>query len=159
MSILSKSIPELTSLEQQTKLSHFNSDVAWNLGNHARTVAQKNPKPIVINITNASGHVLFHTVTKSGTATENDHWVNRKKQLTLRTQLSSFITGQKLKQKNKSLEDAYFMSSQEYSAYGGAVPIWVTSVDSLVGVLTVSGLAQEEDHMLGLEILESFRDE
>jgi uncharacterized protein (UPF0303 family) len=45
--------------------------------------------------------------------------------------------------------------ASEYAIHGGAVPIRVKGVDGLVGVVIVSGLKQEEDHMVVVEALRS----
>ena len=43
-----------------------------------------------------------------------------------------------------------------YAIHGGGVPIRVTGVEGIVGVLVVSGLKQEQDHMVVIEALEEF---
>ena len=47
-------------------------------------------------------------------------------------------------------------SAGQYAIHGGAVPIRVHNVEGIVGVLVVSGLAQHEDHAVGVEALDSF---
>lgn len=43
---------------------------------------------------------------------------------------------------NKTLEEKYYVSEQEYAAHGGAFPLIIKDV-GVVGTITVSGLAQE----------------
>jgi uncharacterized protein (UPF0303 family) len=43
--------------------------------------------------------------------------------------------------------------ASEYAIHGGGVPVRVKGVDGLVGVVIVSGLKQEEDHMVVVEAL------
>lgn len=45
----------------------------------------------------------------------------------------------------------------EYAIHGGAVPVRVKSVEGVVAVVTVSGLKQEEDHMVVCEGLAELR--
>ena len=44
----------------------------------------------------------------------------------------------------------------EYAIHGGGFPVRVRSVEGLVGVIVVSGLAQHEDHAVVCEALESY---
>ncbi len=43
-----------------------------------------------------------------------------------------------------------------YAIHGGGVPIRVKGVEGIVGVLVVSGLKQQEDHMVVIEALQEF---
>lgn len=158
--IYNYSLEQLDNLESSSiTLKEFNADVAWELGMLARKKALTEfpKKAIVINISLISGQVLFHTVTNSGTAIDNDEWVARKKRTVFRFGKSSFYLGQKLRIKNKPLEEANFISSIDYATHGGSVPIRIDSFDGVIGALTISGLAQEEDHLLAIGILEELK--
>jgi uncharacterized protein (UPF0303 family) len=76
----------------------------------------------------------------------------------LRYAKSSFYLGQKLRIRNKSLEDVLSSSAVDYSILGGSVPIRIKNFDGVIGVLSICGLAQEEDHLLAIEVLQSFRE-
>lgn len=55
----------------------------------------------------------------------------------------------------------YGLSSEKagvYAIHGGAVPVFVEGVEGVVGVVTVSGLAQEEDHGVVVEALREFKE-
>lgn len=158
-SLYSKSLEELEVLENIT-LPKFNADIAWAIGSYIREIAlAEHPnKGIVIDISLASGQILFHTTSNSSlTSGDNDEWVRRKQRTVVRFGKSSFYVGSKLRLKNKSMEDALFISLKEYASHGGSVPIRVQGLDTVVGTLTVSGLAQEEDHLLALKGLEKFQ--
>lgn len=157
---LQYSLEKLDQLEgSPIVLPFFNSDIAWQIGTLARELAQDLPKPIMIDVTLANGQVLFHSPSKQGTMPDNDAWVNRKKKTVLRFGKSSFYMGRKLAKKEKDAgcslgtEKAYFVSSLEYATHGGSVPIKAANFDGLYGALTISGLAQEEDHMFALKVL------
>lgn len=150
------SLEELDKLEgDDIRLNKFDSAVCWKLGSIARDLSiERYPKKaVVIDISLASGQVLFHSVTNDGTSLDNDQWIARKKRTVLRFGKSSFYIGQKLRIKKLPMEDALFVSPIEYASHGGSVPIRVKGVDGVIGTLTISGLAQEEDHLLAIEVL------
>lgn len=156
--IYSASLEELSALEEKHTLKSFNSEVAWELGSLGRQLCQQSHpnKGVVIDITLTNGQTLFHSAVSSGTALDNGNWVKRKYNTVFRFGKSSFYIGQKLRQKGKSIEEAMFVSSKEYASHGGSVPLRVESNEFPIGALTISGLAQEEDHLLALDILEKF---
>mmetsp|Transcript_8043 Transcript_8043/g.7987 ORF Transcript_8043/g.7987 Transcript_8043/m.7987 type:complete len:163 (+) Transcript_8043:47-535(+) len=150
------SLEKLDKLEgDDIRLNKFDSAVCWKLGSIARDLSiERYPKKaVVIDISLASGQVLFHSVTNDGTSLDNDQWIARKKRTVLRFGKSSFYIGQKLRIKKLPMEDALFVSPIDYASHGGSVPIRVKGVDGVIGTLTISGLAQEEDHLLAIEVL------
>lgn len=154
------SLPELVELETNPKLllSQFNNEVAWKLGSYARQIAteQYPNRAIVIDISTTNGHRLFHTTIGSGTVLNNDHWIDRKRNTVQRFGFSSYYMGRKLEPTGKSMQEGLFISPIDYAIHGGSIALKVVNCDYLVGTFTVSGLAQEEDHLLALEVLENF---
>jgi uncharacterized protein (UPF0303 family) len=53
------------------------------------------------------------------------------------------------------LEEAYQISESHYAAHGGCFPIIVKGT-GMVGTITVSGLAQEEDHKLVVQAIREY---
>jgi uncharacterized protein (UPF0303 family) len=109
--------------------------------------------PVTVDIMRGS-HQLFHASLR-GTSPDNDEWVKRKVRLVYRFGHSSFYVGQLLKSKGKSIEQAYLVSENEYAPHGGCFPIIVKDT-GIIGTITVSGLAQEEDHRLVVQALRDF---
>lgn len=144
-------------------LPYFNSDIAWEIGTLAREWAQEISKPIMIDVTLANDQIVFHSPSKQGTMYDNDAWVVRKKKTALRFGKSSFYVGRKLVGKEKAAghalgtEKAYFIDSLEYATHGGSVPIRASNYDGLYGALTISGLAQEEDHLFAIKVLKEIK--
>jgi uncharacterized protein (UPF0303 family) len=58
----------------------------------------------------------------------------------------------------KAFADKYMLgqTAGEYAIHGGGVPLRVEGVEGVVGVIVVSGLKQEEDHMVVVEALQMF---
>lgn len=44
----------------------------------------------------------------------------------------------------------------DYAIHGGGFPIRVANVDQMVGVVVVSGLKQEHDHQIIVEVIKDF---
>lgn len=154
-----------TLLEQEAKLqfTKFTSEDALQLGLKLIENAKAYTRPVLVDITLA-GHQLFHYAMQ-GTGPDNNEWVLRKKYvhdiytkptscmiwLTIQThnsktvmrfRHSSFYMGRYCASQNKTLEEKYYVSEQEYAAHGGAFPLIIKDV-GVVGTITVSGLAQE----------------
>jgi uncharacterized protein (UPF0303 family) len=68
---------------------------------------------------------------------------------------SSFYIGQLLKSKGKRLEDAYLISESLYAPHGGCFPIILKGA-GVIGTITVSGLAQEDDHQLVIHAIREY---
>jgi uncharacterized protein (UPF0303 family) len=63
--------------------------------------------------------------------------------------------GLRAKAKGRDFSETHQLPLQEYAAHGGAFPVRVDGV-GIVGVVTVSGLAQADDHALVVEALRGF---
>ena len=150
--------------EQRCILPSFTADIAWKLGTRLRARLQRvappsAPRPAVVNITLAnSSQLLFHCATASGTSPDNDTWVARKRAAVLRWGSSTWF----LHNKFAGNEDAFrakFMLGERaggYAIHGGGFPVRVKGVEGVVGVIVVSGLTQQEDHEVIVEILEEY---
>jgi uncharacterized protein (UPF0303 family) len=139
--------------EAELQFSGFNEDTAWEIGNALvqRAVAEK--LSITIDITRGE-HQVFHA-SRPGTSADNDEWVKRKTRLVYRFGHSSFYLGQLLKSKGKSLEQVFLIPEGVYAPHGGCFPVIVKGT-GLVGTITVSGLAQEDDHKLVTEAIRAY---
>ena len=146
-------LKQLLQEEQDLQFTKFNEDITWELGSQLVEHARSMNLPVTIDITRGT-HQLFHA-SLPGTSPDNDEWVKRKIRLVYRFGHSSFYMGQLLKNKGKSIEQAYLVSESEYAPHGGCFPIIVKDT-GIVGTITVSGLAQEEDHKLVVEALRRY---
>lgn len=98
---------------------------------------------------------MFHAA-REGTTADNDSWVERKVRVVYRFGASSYLVGLRARAKGEDFNDQHGLPLQEYAAHGGAVPVRVEGV-GIVGVVTVSGLAQGDDHAMVVEALRAFR--
>ncbi|KAI7880142.1 hypothetical protein K492DRAFT_162880, partial [Lichtheimia hyalospora FSU 10163] len=144
-----------TLLEQEAKLqfNKFTSEDALQLGLKLIENAKAYTRPVVVDISLA-GHQLFHYAMQ-GTGPDNNEWVLRKNKTVMRFRHSSFYMGRYCASQNKTLEEKYYVSEQEYAAHGGAFPLIIKDV-GVVGTITVSGLAQEDDHGLVVRTVQEY---
>ena len=63
--------------------------------------------------------------------------------------------GQLLKSKGKPIEEVYLVSENLYGPHGGSFPIIVKDT-GVIGTITISGLAQEDDHKLVVQAIRDF---
>jgi uncharacterized protein (UPF0303 family) len=91
-----------------------------------------------------------------GSTADNLDWIRRKRNIVLRFGKSSFRVGRERAVKGVSLYDNPAISPVDYAPHGGAFPILIEGLGP-IGVVTVSGLPQHEDHAMVIEVLSSFK--
>ncbi len=144
---------ELAAEEVDLQLDRFDNDDAWRLGVALVEEARRRSLAVVVDISRG-GQQLFHAALP-GTAPDNDAWVVRKARVVTRFGHSSLYMGQVCRDGGTTLTEKYGLPSEEYAAHGGAFPLVVRDVGP-VGVVTVSGLPQLEDHRLVVAVLCDF---
>lgn len=139
-------IEEIESELAGLALSHWDEDVAMELGHILVELARSRDLPVVINIRDA-GRTYFHAGLP-GSAATNDNWARRKSNTALMTGRASLVVGMANAAKGRSLADEG-LALADYADHGGAVPLRLGL--AMVAVATVSGLPQVEDHNLVVE--------
>lgn len=139
--------PGIAQLEAEaTRLvfPRFTEDTALRLGLVLVELARAGKLPVVIDIRTAD-RTLFHA-SLPGSAPLNDLWARRKSNTALCFHEASLLVGTRNRAKGETLAK-HGLATEEYADHGGAVPIRVKGV-GVIGVATVSGLPQIEDHQL-----------
>jgi uncharacterized protein (UPF0303 family) len=131
----------------------FTSDTAWQLGTTLRDLAIERSHAIVIDIRRfgAPHQQLFYSAL-AGTTPDNQRWVARKLATVARFHKSSYLIGRLLAQSGLTFAARYNLPEADYAAHGGCFPIHVGGT-GIIGAVTVSGLAQREDHNLVVEAI------
>ena len=144
--------------ERELQWTSFNEEDAWQLGSTLHELAAERQLGIVIDIRRFSPHLgsqagapLFYAALH-GTSPDNAEWARRKANVVARLYRSSYAIGLALKARNISLEEKYGLPAADYASHGGAFPISLAST-GVIGSITVSGLAQRDDHELVVEAL------
>ena len=146
-------IAELVAQEERLRFTRFDNDDAWTLGSLLVRLGKERGLPITIDI-RRHGHQLFHAALP-GTAPDNDRWIERKVRVVERLNASSFLVGRRMAAKGQAMDAAYGVDPADFATHGGAFPIRIVDV-GVVGVVTVSGLPQADDHALVVEALGLF---
>jgi uncharacterized protein (UPF0303 family) len=144
-------VASLEEQERRLQLDAFGPDDAWELGTLLVELARERDLAVTVDV-RRPGHVLFH-VALNGTTPENDAWVECKVRVVERFHASSYLVGRRLAAKGRTLGVEQGVDPLLFAAHGGAFPIRVRGV-GVVGTVTVSGLAQADDHALVVEGLE-----
>ncbi len=142
---LDDDIAIITRQEAELVFPSFNEDDAHRLGCLLREQAVARGKPVAIEI-RTPARALFVTTTP-GSAPDNADWIRRKSNTVLRLHRSSYGFGRSLAQSGTTISAERGLDAMDYAAHGGAFPITVKGT-GVIGVVTVSGLPQREDHRL-----------
>ncbi|AEV85242.1 hypothetical protein ACWT_4222 [Actinoplanes sp. SE50] len=148
-------IAELKDQERRLVFDHFDEADAWALGCLLVNLATERSLPVAIDIRRGEQQ-LFHAGLPGSTA-DNDVWIQRKVRVVYRFAASSYLVGRELAANGRELDAAMGVDPMRYAAHGGAFPVRVAGA-GVIGVVTVSGLPQADDHALVLEALETFLD-
>ena len=145
-----KDIERIAQQEVRLCFKSFNEDSAWALGSLLKTQADARGVAVTIEIRLAQETVFFYAM--PGTAPINADWVRRKRNVVELLHRSSYVTGLMFQRENDSLENKLGLSPRDYACHGGSFPITVDGV-GCVGVVTVSGLPQRDDHVMVVNAL------
>lgn len=147
---LEQDIERIAVQEARLHFKAFNAETAWTLGTLLKTKAEARGAAVSIEIRLNHETVFFYAM--PGTAPANADWARRKRNAVELMQRSSYGIGLEFQQKKDSLENKMGLPTRDYACHGGSFPLRVEGV-GCVGVVTVSGLPQREDHAMLVETL------
>ncbi|KAI1097362.1 hypothetical protein F4804DRAFT_327834 [Jackrogersella minutella] len=139
----------------------FTVEDAWELGHllYARLLPFSSQTPTLVSISLAnSGQVLFQCAVGSGTAPDNELWVQRKRSTVLRFGTSTWFQHCKYAGDEEAFKAKFGLGPEQYGKYaihGGGVPIRVKGVEGVVAVVVVSGMRQQDDHGVIFDVIHS----
>lgn len=128
----------------------FDRASAWELGQRLKVTCEKGAVSTAIEIRLACETVFFYAM--PGTAASNADWARRKRNVVEMMGKSSYGVGLSCEEEGQSLETLMGLPSRQYASHGGSFPIKVKRV-GCVGVVTVSGLPQRDDHIIVVQVL------
>jgi uncharacterized protein (UPF0303 family) len=146
-------LEQLAAEEAELVLPRLTNDDGIALGLALLEAARADALPVVVDVRRGD-QVLFHAAL-AGTAATNDAWVERKVRVVRLVGTSSLRAGAEAAASGSTFEARQRVDPLLYAAHGGAFPLVVRGA-GLVGVVTVSGLPQVEDHRLVVRVLREF---
>jgi uncharacterized protein (UPF0303 family) len=139
--------------EEELRFQRFDLDDAWELGSLLVGTARERNLPIGIGI-QLGRQRAFHAALP-GSSTNNNAWVGRKLNVVAFYDHASYAVGALYRMQGKDFASQSGLDPRKYSPYGGAFPLRIGQ--TLVGAVGVSGLPQEDDHALVVEMLREYR--
>lgn len=127
------------------QLPRFDEADAWALGCDVRARAEAAGAAVTTEV-RLLGSTVFLTA-MPGTAPANADWARRKRNVAELLHEPSYAVGLQGRRDGRSVLDLMGLDPRDHADHGGAVPIVVIGVGQ-VGVATVSGLPQRDDHEL-----------
>ena len=146
-------IHQIEDQERRLTFEQFDHPDAWALGCLLVNLATSRDLPVAVDIRRGTQQ-LFHAALPGSTA-DNDAWIERKVRVVQRYGASSYLVGRRLAAKGQELDAAMGVNPAEYAAHGGAFPVRIPHT-GIIGVVTVSGLPQADDHALVVEAIETY---
>ena len=146
-------LKELEAQEEQLQFDAFSNEIAWEIGQLLVRRAYEQNLAITIDITR-NRQQLFHYAFE-GTSIDNDEWIKGKYNTVERFGHSSYYVGRTLAAKGKTMEQSKLVPQSQFRAHGGAFPIIIRGT-GVIGAITVSGLAQADDHALAIWAITEF---
>ena len=150
---LDEVLDALLAEEEEIQFVEFSNATGIAIGRRLLSIAEEEGLPIAIDVTR-HGQQLFHA-SLPGATLDNDVWIHRKNRVVNHFFHSSFYMGMRYKSQGSTIEEKSLLPERKYAPHGGAFPILVRNV-GVIGIVTVSGLPQEDDHKLVVRVLRDF---
>jgi uncharacterized protein (UPF0303 family) len=150
MSKLEQDLQRLALQEQLLQLRQFDETTAWELGTLIKRICEARGVAVTIEVRRAKETLFFYTM--AGVVPNNAEWVRRKRNVVELLHRSSYAVGMSNQKDNTSLPQKAGVSLNDYAEHGGSFPVRVKGV-GCIGVVTVSGVPQREDHAIVVEAL------
>jgi uncharacterized protein (UPF0303 family) len=147
---MEQDIQRLAKQEELLQLDQFDAGTAWDLGTRLKAICEARGVSVTIEIRLTKETVFFYAM--PGTAPSNADWARRKRNLVELLHTSSYAVGRARANGGSDTEAIMGLAARDYAAHGGSFPIRVRGM-GCVGVVTVSGVPQREDHALVVEAL------
>lgn len=153
MQTLEDQLLQMEKEEQELQFTEFTNETALQVGLRIVEEAKRNGKNIALDITRSGQRLFVHAM--EGTTVGNENWIRRKNNVVGRFAMSSRRFAVWFKNQDKSLEELYGITEEDYAPFGGSFPLTVKG-EGIIGTITVSGLPEYEDHELVVKVLREY---
>lgn len=135
---------------KRIELDSFSNRTAFEMASKIIELAKSRNQNIAVEIMRLN-HTVFLYVDDNLPA-DKHNWLRRKANVAKRFEESSLSVKNDLKEGNMTLEKTFGLDEKDFIAKGGSIPIFIKNF-GMVGVITVSGLHDEEDHKIIIDAL------
>lgn len=142
-------LAQIKAQEEALQFEAFDEAVAVKLGQAILAIGQAKALPIIVDVRKGEDCLFFAAL--PGTTPANADWARRKRNLVNKLQMSSFAIGLHAKTGFDAVT-AMALDPRDHTPHGGCFPIRVRGT-GMVGTVTVSGLAQRDDHQLVVDTI------
>jgi uncharacterized protein (UPF0303 family) len=142
----------ITDEENSVGFARFVHHDAWLVGTRLVELSNERHHPVAIGIVFGEQRV-FHAAL-AGSSAENDDWLARKFRVVAKHDSSSYAVKALHCASGTDYYDETGYGRDNFAISGGAVPLRVNG--SLIGAVGVSGLREEDDHALVIEVLRTY---
>jgi uncharacterized protein (UPF0303 family) len=143
-------VDSIAAQEDALIFDRWDEEIAWRIGSRIRELAVAGEWPIVIDIRLFHRALFFAAL--PGSTPDNVDWARRKVNVVERYHKSTYRVGRELAAKQDTLANRYGLPLRDFADHGGGFPIRFRGA-GVIGAIIVSGLAQQEDHMLIVRVL------
>ncbi len=140
-------------MQRQLVLKSFSNKNAMQMGLQIVDLAQKKGLIIGVEVSRLN-HKVFLFI-DDGLPADKHNWIRRKANVAKHFEESSLAVKEDLAKGNMSLKDTFALDDRDYIARGGSIPIMVESA-GLIATITVTGLADVDDHQLIVDALQEY---
>lgn len=138
--------------EQDYQFATFSHQMALKIGQQLAAKAISDNLAITIDITRCEQRIFFYA--HQGTSIDNERWIERKQNLCKRFAHSSLLMKLTIKDyPEDSFGPNAVILDDNYALAGGCFPVIIKDT-GMIGTITVSGLADIDDHNLIISVLE-----
>ncbi|WP_290797879.1 heme-degrading domain-containing protein [Flavihumibacter sp. UBA7668] len=142
---------ETNTVLKRIELKQFSNRLALEMGLAIIELVKNRNQIIGVEIARLNQPVFLYI--DESLPVDKHHWIKRKANTAKHFEESSLSVRFELERKNRSLEQFYGLNENEYVAKGGAIPLFVDGA-GLIGIITVTGLPDTDDHQLIIDALQ-----
>ena len=147
---LESDLARLALQEQRLVCAGFDEGSAWELGMRIKALCDARRVAVAMEVRLAKETIFYYAM--PGTSPNNADWVRRKRNTVELLHRSSYSVGLGYQKDGGSMEQKLGVPTRDFACHGGAFPIRVRGV-GCVGVVTVSGVPQREDHAIVVQAM------
>ena len=144
---------QLLQEEQVLILPSLTNTDAIEIGQIATALGTDRNLPIAVEV--RIGDWIVYHASLTGSTPENDWWIGRKARVVNLKKHSTIFERVLAEENGIDWHKENNLMDETHAIHGGGLPL-ITKDGGYQGVLTVSGLPQVDDHLLGVEVLTEF---